>query len=82
MEHFSSFNILIQLFFYRNTKKTRDKVASLENDVTTAENHLEELQTELRNLEEEAKAVIQEQEIVHVLCNLLCNWFFMFFDLG
>lgn len=41
--------------------------------MTTAENHLEELQTELRNLEEEAKAVIQEQEIVHVLCNLLCN---------
>lgn len=57
----------------RNTKKSRDKVSSLEKEVEETEGRIGELQETLTSLEEEAKAVIEQQEELRVRwCSCAC----------
>ena len=63
---FAIVQFALKLFWFRNAKKSESKISSLESEITTAQQTIEEVKHLLTELEEEARTVIEKQEEHHV----------------
>lgn len=51
----------------RNETKCREKICSLENELKSTEQHIQDLKAEMSTIETEARDILEEQENLQVI---------------